>query len=186
MKAKRMNSLAVPTLTAVALAVGMIGDNAIGAAGIAKTRAPDAPGVVGGPDLDKAGTVLAAGGGSGNPGSDRGQASRRQGGGSKDPARDQGRARSPEQMQQHLQDMERLHERVRRADPGSAAHKRLMREYRNRIHQGMQGLDRMPRPGPDASEGERLRYLQQRDRQMEQLMRHMWTYQEERAGPGGE
>ena len=100
----------------------------------------------------------------------------------RDRDRDRDRIRTPGEMQAQLQAMERLRERVHRAQPGSVEHRRLMREYRSRIQQGMQGLDRMPRPGPDASTEEELRYMRERQRQMDRLMRHMWTYQEQQGG----
>ncbi len=91
-------------------------------------------------------------------------------------AGDRERPRTFEQMDQHLREMDRLRERIHQAPPG-AERQRLMREYRNSIQQGRQGLGRMPDPG--MSDEERLRYMDERQRRMDRMMEHMWQYQEE-------
>ena len=104
------------------------------------------------------------------------------GSGDRDRSRDmdQGRdrIRDPDQLGAHLQDMDRLRERIGQTQ-GRSERRQLMHEYRNRIHEGMQALDRMQGPGPGASEQERMRYMQQRQEHTERMMQHMWQYQEQ-------
>ncbi|MBA1146781.1 hypothetical protein H0Z60_06880 [Ectothiorhodospiraceae bacterium WFHF3C12] len=88
------------------------------------------------------------------------------------------RIRTPDQMDAHLNRMDALRDRVRYAEADSRQREGLLRQYRRHIHQALQGMDRMPRPEPDASGEEVLRYMEQRQRQMEWLLRHMWQYQQ--------
>lgn len=88
------------------------------------------------------------------------------------------RIRTPDQMDAHLNRMDALRDRVRHVEADSRQREGLLRQYRRHIHQTLQGMDRMPRPEPDASGEEVLRYMEQRQRQMEWLLRHMWQYQQ--------
>lgn len=100
-----------------------------------------------------------------------------QSGGMMDGSGDRDRMRDQDRMR----DMDQLRERIHQTDdPGERG--RLMRQYHQRIEQGMRRLDERPGPGPNATQQERMQYMQQRMEENQRLMRHMWEYQNQTRG----
>lgn len=92
-------------------------------------------------------------------------------------AQDRDRVRDPDQMRDQLRDMDRIRDRLHQ-NPGSAERRELMNQYRQRIEAGMRGMRAQQGPGPNADDAARYRYMQQNQEQMQQMMRHMWEYQQ--------
>ncbi|WP_018717155.1 hypothetical protein [Arhodomonas aquaeolei] len=86
--------------------------------------------------------------------------------------------------QDRLRELDQLRDRIHNTnDP--AERQRLMRTYRQRIDQDFKMMRRGQGPGPNASDAERLRYMENRTERMQRLMNHMWEY-ENRMGAGDE
>lgn len=97
---------------------------------------------------------------------------------SRDQMRDQ--ARDQDRLQDRIRDMDRIRDRLHQGVGGSQR-QQLMSQYRQNLNQAMQQMGRGNGPGPNASTEERLRYMQERNAQMREMMQHMWDYENMRG-----
>jgi hypothetical protein len=78
----------------------------------------------------------------------------------------------PPGMQQRFQEMQQMRRQMHDSQsPGQR--QQFRRQHRQLMQEQMRAMDDLPRPGPQATPEERLRYMEERHAIMEQMMREM-------------